>query len=301
MNELALFAGAGGGILGGHLLGWRTVCAVEINAYARDVLLARQDDGCLEPFPVWDDVTTFDGRPWAGLVDVVSGGFPCQDVAAGSSTKTGVEGERSSLWEHMRRIVGEVGPRCVFVENSAMLTSRGLGRVLGDLAALGFDARWGVLGGVHVGAPHERERIWIAAHANKVVGAQRARIVEQPGELANVCGVNGTGAEDRWPVWVEMASQFHRMDDGMANKLERTEALGNGQIPAVAALAWTLLGARLPDVGNGRRMNVQALETSKQNVSGVGRRAAAGRRTHNCLVRCYLISILTVPVHSFVL
>jgi DNA (cytosine-5)-methyltransferase 1 len=66
LNELALFAGAGGGILGGHLLGWRTVCAVEYNAYARSVLLARQNDGTLPPFPVWDDVRTFDGRPWRG-------------------------------------------------------------------------------------------------------------------------------------------------------------------------------------------------------------------------------------------
>ena len=76
LNELALFAGAGGGILGGHLLGWRTVCAVEYAAYPRSVLLARQRDGMLPRFPIWDDVTTFDGNPWRGRVDVVSGGFP---------------------------------------------------------------------------------------------------------------------------------------------------------------------------------------------------------------------------------
>ena len=82
MNELALFAGSGGGILGGHLLGWRTVCAVEWAAYPASVLLARQNDGILPPFPIWDDVQTFDGRPWRGIVDVVSGGFPCQDISA---------------------------------------------------------------------------------------------------------------------------------------------------------------------------------------------------------------------------
>jgi len=81
MRELALFAGAGGGILGGHLLGWRTVCAVEWDAYAAGVLLARQNDGALPPFPVWDDVQTFDGYSWRGVVDVVSGGFPCQDIS----------------------------------------------------------------------------------------------------------------------------------------------------------------------------------------------------------------------------
>jgi len=82
MNELALFAGAGGGILGGKLLGWRTVCAVEWEPYPASVLCARQNDGILAPFPIWDDVQTFDGHPWRGIVDVVSGGFPCQDISA---------------------------------------------------------------------------------------------------------------------------------------------------------------------------------------------------------------------------
>lgn len=164
MHELALFAGAGGGILGGKLLGWRTVCAVEINDYARRVLMARQDDGCLEPFPIWDDVRTFNGRPWRGLVDVVSGGFPCQDISS-AGKGAGIDGSRSGLWGEMARIIREVGPRYVLVENSPMLTSRGLGRVVGDLAEMGYDAQWGVLGADDAGAPHRRDRIWIVAHA----------------------------------------------------------------------------------------------------------------------------------------
>jgi DNA (cytosine-5)-methyltransferase 1 len=161
MNELALFAGAGGGILGGHLLGWRTVCAVEWEPYPASVLCARQNDGFLPPFPVWDDVQTFDGKPWRGIVDVVSGGFPCQDISAAGKGE-GIDGERSGMWREMARIIHEVRPRFVFVENSPMLTSRGLGRVLGDLASMGFNARWGVLGAADVGAPHQRDRIWIA-------------------------------------------------------------------------------------------------------------------------------------------
>ena len=164
MNELALFAGAGGGILGGKLLGWRTVCAVEWEPYAAGVLIARQNDGFLPPFPIWDDVRTFDGNPWRGRVDVVSGGFPCQDISA-AGKGAGIDGARSGMWAHMARIIREVGPRFAFVENSPMLTSRGLGRVLGDLAAMGYDARWGVLGAVDAGAPHKRDRIWIVAHA----------------------------------------------------------------------------------------------------------------------------------------
>ena len=145
LRELALFAGAGGGILGGKLLGWRTVCAVEWDAYAASVLVARQNDGCLPPFPIWDDVQTFDGRPWRGRIDVISGGFPCQDISA-AGKGAGIDGERSGMWGHMARIVGEVRPRFVFVENSPLLVGRGLARVLGDLAQMGYDARWGIVG-----------------------------------------------------------------------------------------------------------------------------------------------------------
>ena len=162
MNELALFAGAGGGILGGRILGWRTVCAVEWDEYARAVLMSRQDDGSLEPFPIWDDVRTFDGTQWRGVVDVVSGGFPCQDISV-AGKGSGLSGERSGLWREMARIIREVRPQFVFVENSPALTGRGLDVVLGDLASLGYDAEWGVLGASSVGAPHRRERIWILA------------------------------------------------------------------------------------------------------------------------------------------
>lgn len=156
------------------MLGWRTVCAVEWEPYAASVLAARQNDGLLPPFPIWDDVRTFDGRPWRGLVDVVSGGFPCQDISV-AGNGDGLDGERSGLWSEMARIIGELRPRFAFVENSPALTSRGLGRVLGDLASLGYDARWGVVSAADAGAPHRRERIWILAYSNQVGRDGRAR------------------------------------------------------------------------------------------------------------------------------
>ena len=174
MNELALFAGAGGGILAGKLLGWRTVCAVEWEPYPACVLAARQNDGFLAPFPVWDDVQTFDGRPWRGIVDVVSGGFPCQDISV-AGKGAGITGERSGMWRHMARIIGEVRPSCVFVENSPALITRGLSVVLGDLAALGYDCQWTVLGAADVGAPHQRDRFWLVAHAS----GERHRVAQQ--------------------------------------------------------------------------------------------------------------------------
>jgi DNA (cytosine-5)-methyltransferase 1 len=160
LRELALFAGAGGGILGGKLLGWRTVCAVEIDPYARHLLLARQNDGTLAPFPCWDSVTTFAGKPWRGFVDVVSGGFPCTDLSC-AGKQAGIDGEASGLWSEMARIIGEVLPRFCFVENSPQLVNNGLARVLGNLAQMGYDAVWGIVGAHQVGAPHRRDRCWI--------------------------------------------------------------------------------------------------------------------------------------------
>ncbi len=163
MNELALFAGAGGGLYGGKLLGWRCCCAVEIDAYARHVLIARQNDGTFPVFPIWDDVCTFDGRAWRGIVDVVSGGFPCQDVSVAGQGGGIEHGDRSGLWREYARIIAEVRPRYVFAENSPMLVCRGLHIVLRDLARLGYDAAWCVLSARDCGAPHLRKRMWVLA------------------------------------------------------------------------------------------------------------------------------------------
>jgi len=240
MNELALFAGAGGGILGGHLLGWRTVCAVEWSEYPASVLCARQNDGLLPPFPIWDDVQTFDGKPWRGIVDVVSGGFPCQDISAAGKGE-GIGGGRSSMWKHMARIIGEVQPRYAFVENSPMLTSRGLGTVLGDLASLGFDAEWGVLSAADVGANHQRDRVWIVGHSNRLRlegNASRKQLRIQKKTISRLNGWDGS--------WNSLPKPYYiRSSDGMASRVDRLKAIGNGQVPLCAATAWKLLIERL--------------------------------------------------------
>ena len=178
---MELFAGAGGGIYGGLLLGHTPVCAVEIVAKNREILLQRQRDGIMPRFPIWDEVRTFDGKPWRGIVDVVSGGFPCTDISA-AGKGAGIDGEQSGLWREMARIVREVRPRYVFVENSPMLLTRGLGRVLGDLASLGYDCRWICLSAADCGAPHKRDRIWILADAGGGrLRRPEEREVQQPG------------------------------------------------------------------------------------------------------------------------
>ena len=234
MRELALFAGGGGGILGGFLLGWRTVCAVELDAGCRNILLARQRDGILSPFPIWDDIRTFDGRPWCGHVDVISGGFPCQDISP-AGRGAGITGERSGLWREMARVVGEVRPRFVFVENSAALTKRGLGRVLGDLARLGYDARWGVLGADAAGFPHHRPRLWLVADAER--GERGPEPYDGPG--GRMGWLLQSPARDT--DWESVITQFRGDRYGLADRLDRTDAIRNGQVPAVVRLAWETL------------------------------------------------------------
>ena len=171
LRELSLFTGIGGGILGSVLLGWRTVCAVERSEYRRAVLLSRQDEGILPPFPIWDDVRNFDGRPWRGLVDVVSGGFPCPPFSVAGKRKS--DADERNMWPDTARIIGEVRPRFAFLENVAgLLSARSadgrpyIGRILGDLAEIGYDAVWDCVPASAVGAPHRRDRLWILAYAN---------------------------------------------------------------------------------------------------------------------------------------
>ena len=248
MNELALFAGAGGGLLAGHMLGWRTVCAVEWEPYPASVLMQRQNDGLLPPFPIWDDVRTFRGEPWRGIVDVVSGGFPCQDISA-AGKGAGIEGERSGMWVEMARIIGEVRPSFVFVENSPMLTSRGLGRVLGDLAALGFDAEWGVLGAADVGAWHNRERMWVVAYATGqfIACLQHQRSSERGVSAPSSWSVHALDFDFGARVGRKRVpeSGVPRVVHGVAARVDRLKAIGNGQVPQCAAEAWRILHERL--------------------------------------------------------
>jgi DNA (cytosine-5)-methyltransferase 1 len=173
----------------------------------------------------------------------------CQPRGGGA----GLDGERSGLWKEMGRIIGEVRPRYVFVENSPMLVNNGLDRVLADLSKLGFDARWGIVGADYVGAPHRRERFWLVANSrsfrlhdgsNKRHNLYRQKICENKSQNwhgvwseANKC----LSTDD----WKSFASEFLGVDDGMASRLDRVKACGNGQVPEVAAIAWNILSERI--------------------------------------------------------
>lgn len=222
MNELALFAGAGGGILGGAMLGWRTVCAVEWNPYAACVLAQRQNDGLLPPFPIWDDVRTFDGRAWRGSVDVVSGGFPCQPFSTAARGANNAE----DLWPEMRRVVADVAPGCVFAENVA---ARAINHAADDLEKMGYKTAAISLSARDVGADHIRERYWLLAYADSYRELLRSKYAEMA-----ECPSIQSG------VWLR-EPRIPRMADGLASRVDRVVATGNGQIPLVAANAWRCL------------------------------------------------------------
>ena len=169
MKELSLFSGAGGGLLASkHLLGWRTIGYVENEKHPQKVIAARIKDGLLDEAPIFTDIREFNGQGYAGsykgLVDVVSGGFPCQDISCAGRGE-GLDGSRSSLWFAMLDTIRIVGPRFVFVENSPLLRLRGLNTVLKGLACIGYDARWGCLSAAQAGAKHKRNRMWLVAHS----------------------------------------------------------------------------------------------------------------------------------------
>lgn len=239
MNELALFAGGGGSLLAGKLLGWRTVCAVEIDAGARSILLDRQRDGCIEQFPIWDDIKTFDPKPWRDSVDIITGGFPCQDISICGSGE-GITGRRSGLWSEMARCIRIIQPRLVVVENSPILVVRGLGSVLRDLAEMGFDARWGVFRASTIGAAHHRARLYLVAHPN---GSELEGMDVPKPALVNT----EESRRRQFARAVDAAlpandySTMSRNSDDVARGMDGLKATGNGWVPVVAARAISIL------------------------------------------------------------
>ncbi len=196
LNMLSLCSGGAGLDLGVTLAEPRahTVAYVEREAFAAAALVARMADASLSPAPIWDDVASFDGRPWRGVVDCVTAGFPCQPWSV-AGRRRGASDVRW-IWPDIARIVDEVAPTVVFLENVPGILGHGLGLVLGDLADLGFDAEWGVFGANDVGAPHRRRRLFVLAHADlepwrDAAGAGRDEGQDTHGEGPNRARVGG--------------------------------------------------------------------------------------------------------------
>ena len=255
MNELSLFSGAGGGLLGSKLLGWKTIGYVEISEDCQKLIAQRIRDGICDNAPIYNDIKTFVDSGscclFKGITDIISGGFPCQDISiannSGKDGIKGIEGERSGLWKEFSRVILSVGPKFVLVENSPMLTSRGLGTVLYDLAIMGYDARWGVLRASQFGLQHVRERIWILAYPYSL---RRDSLEEKQENRLSVINIKSPQEfafrSIDLPFYMDglvnnpMRGAF-RNDDGVADGMVRLKAIGNGQVPLCMARAFQIL------------------------------------------------------------
>jgi DNA (cytosine-5)-methyltransferase 1 len=239
MNVLDLFSGIGGFSLGLERAGMRTVAFCEIGEFQRAVL-AKHWPGV----PCYDDVRTLSAdrlRADGISVDVICGGFPCQDISL-AGKGAGLAGERSGLWREYARLIGELRPRFVLVENVSALLGRGLGDVLGDLAALRYDAEWHCIPASCVGLPHIRDRVWIVADDR----SQRKQGFAAP-TLPGLYGIPWSENERRAADWRER-SDLHPpylcgRRDGVS---ERLDALGNAVAPQIPeAIGRAIMNLRL--------------------------------------------------------
>jgi DNA (cytosine-5)-methyltransferase 1 len=182
MHVLSLCSGAGGLDLGLQIAlpTARTIGFVERDAFAAAILVTRMCDGSLDDAPIWDDVGTFDGRPWRGAVDIVTAGYPCQPFSV-AGKRRGADDPRH-LWPHVARIIGEVEPPFVFLENVAHHLRLGFPEVAGGLVGLGYRLAAGLFTAAEVGAPHKRERLFILAIREGDDLADPARLLWHPVE-----------------------------------------------------------------------------------------------------------------------
>lgn len=262
------------------ILGHEPVAALEWEPYCCQVLRERAAEGWFPHLQVFEgDVRLFDPSEYKGRVDIINAGFPCQDISF-AGKRAGVGGDtRSGLYREVLRVADVVRPRFLFLENVSAILHNELGTVLGDLAARGYDARWCCLRASDVGANHRRDRWWLLAYAHKerLQGSEPFRAFKENRDLVNAfvgntgkpvaypmparerrdereseikeAGDNeprGWGTWAMWPgssdfSWWKFEPDVCRVVNGVASRVDRLKALGNGQVPLQAATAFKIL------------------------------------------------------------
>ena len=240
LTNISLFSGAGGLDLGAKLVGgFKTVAYVEFDRYAQGVLMSRMRSGDLDDAPIFEDVRTFDGTSLRGSIDVVSGGFPCQDISIAGKRAGIAGGAKSGLWREFARIIREVLPEYILVENvPAIFLDDNLGIVLGELAEMGIDAQWWSIPAGGFGAHFYGERFflcgWRVGSAASGGGWERVRAIKA-----------GTWSEQQFKGLLQSIGRVDapsrtgkRISDGVAFSSHRLRLCGNGVVPQQAAVAW---------------------------------------------------------------
>jgi DNA (cytosine-5)-methyltransferase 1 len=264
---LDLFSGIGG--ITRALMPWvRPMAYVECDQYAQHVLLSRMRDKSLPSAPIWDDVRTLRREHLDVPIDCVYGGFPCQDISV-AGTGEGLAGKRSGLVFEVLRLVEELQPSFVFLENVPAIRTRGEERVVKELASRGYDCRWDNLSAEDVGAPHRRTRWWLLAANARSIGtgdkqqekgsgrelgqgrdessdygekeslayAHSSRLKEREFEFAERTKL----ARTEFSSWWEAESDVCRVVDELPHRVDRTRCLGNAVVPAQAREAFIRL------------------------------------------------------------
>lgn len=241
MNGLDLFSGIGGLSLALH--DWvTTITYCERDTYAQAVLLSRMHTGDIDRAPIWDDITSLNGTMLPS-VDIIFGGFPCQDISV-AGTGAGLDGQRSGLYWHMHRLIAEIKPAFVFLENVPAIRTRGLERVVGSLTELGYDCRWTTVSAAEVGACHIRKRWFLLAYADSVrlwqkqwAQLERSNQVARPLEPDSQSSPRGIARPSKWSP----KPRVDRASDGLSHIVDRNRCLGNAVVPQQAKEAFMRL------------------------------------------------------------
>lgn len=256
MKVLDLFSGIGGFSLGLERTGgFETTAFCEIEPFCQQVLRKHWP-----VVPIYDDVRELSrdrlDADGVGRIDVICGGFPCQDISV-AGKGAGIEGERSGLWSEFARLIGDLRPRYAIVENVSALLGRGLARVLGDLAEIGYDAEWHCIPASYVGAPHRRDRLWVLAYPDCVRQLQPKRLIQDEWRrscngsqiVADANGARGHRDEEhkicarghapklRAPIrksnqW-SSEPDVGRVANGIPQRVDRLKSLGNAVVPQI--------------------------------------------------------------------
>jgi DNA (cytosine-5)-methyltransferase 1 len=249
MNGLDLFSGIGG--IGLALEPWvRTVAYCERDRYAQGVLLSRMRSSEIDTAPIWDDVTTLRGE-MLPRIDIIFGGFPCQDLSV-AGRGAGLDGKRSGLFFEIARLTRECQPRFIFLENVPAIRTRGGERVVKELASLGYDCRWTTVTASSVGAKHRRERWFLLAHSNKPRSQGRLPVRSHPLRKTEY-GNTGSDSASVSTWWAFESRPYCRKDfwavepsvgrvvNGVRDRAHRIRCLGNSVVPLQVRTAFQKL------------------------------------------------------------
>lgn len=295
MNELSLFSGAGGGLLGTKLLGFRPIGYVEWEPYCQAILAQRIKDGFLEEAPIFGDIREFvksgAARQYRGFADVVTAGFPCQPFSVAGKQRS-ADDERN-MWPATADVLREVRPRYALLENVPGLLATGYcERIFADLAQMGFDAKWGVFSAASIGAPHRRERLFILAHANdwrrRTDLAGRDDPARQDSDRTQADGVLGEICQTGGTQDVAHSRQQYEQLQQREIRAESAPSGANVAVPAIDGwVAWRARDAkkramwRESDRGGFNANNVAYAELREWESDGADGRVGRERKPEN--------------------